>query len=322
MLDLSLSEATALTEITYPNPRPHPEVSLLTVAYNEEERIGHLIEVLKPYFDRTVFCVQESTDRTLDICRELLNRPGDTVLTDAHWGHGDKSFPRMVSAAMTRWCFVVSCDEMPDSVLLDSISTAIAVTESEMLHNEGIWVPFRSWIDDIETEGDFGHLRIFRRSVGWPDTLHSRPMTSKSIWWPHGYIAHRRSLDEMMIDYLSYFERGRGNLGWEKHNRAMMNDACAFVAAVKGWAYVMQYPWWDRVREITGLAPIVREVDTMADHEHRYSGFKAAGASESVQRCVVCGEFKNKEDAGGKSKSSTKSEGSGAGAAKSEGEGS
>ena len=40
MVDISLSEATALTEISYPNPTPHPDVTLLIVAYNEEERIG------------------------------------------------------------------------------------------------------------------------------------------------------------------------------------------------------------------------------------------------------------------------------------------
>ncbi|HXS47554.1 MAG TPA: hypothetical protein VN756_08830 [Solirubrobacterales bacterium] len=256
MVDISLSEATALTEISYPNPTPHPDVTLLIVAYNEEERIGHLLDTLKPYFDHTVVCVQESTDKTLEIVRGRMTRPGDTILTDAHWGHGDKSFPRMVGASMTRWCFVVSCDEMPNAELLDSISTAIAVAESDLLHNEAIWVPFRSWIDDIEIEADHGHLRLFRRSVGWPETLHSRPMTQKAIWWPHGCIEHRRSLDEMMIDYLNYFERGRGHIGWETHNRAQMNDACAFVAGVKGWAYVMSFPWWERVQEITGLAPL------------------------------------------------------------------
>lgn len=255
MVDLSLAEATALTEISYPNPKPHPDISFLIVAYNEEERIGPLIETLQPYFERSVVCVQQSSDRTLEIARDL-SRQGDTVLTDAHWGHGDKSFPRMVSASMTRWCFVVSCDEIPDAELLDSISTARAIAESDLLHNEAIWVPFREWIDDIEATGA-GHLRIFRRQVGWPETLHSRPMTNKGIWWPHGCIEHRRSLDEMMIDYLGYFERGRGHIGWETHNRQMMNDACAFVAQVKGWEYVMAFPWWERVQEITGLAPLV-----------------------------------------------------------------
>ena len=36
--DISLAEATALTEITYPNPPPHPDVTLLIVAYNEAQR--------------------------------------------------------------------------------------------------------------------------------------------------------------------------------------------------------------------------------------------------------------------------------------------
>lgn len=256
LVDISLPEATALTEISYPNPQPHPDVTLLIVAYNEERRIGELLGTLKPSFDHTVVCVQESSDATLDIVRSLMTRPTDTILLDAHWGHGDKSYPRMVGAAMTRWCFVVSCDEMPDRVLLDSISTAIAVCESDLLHNEAIWVPFHSWIDDLEVSGDEGHLRIFRRSVGWPQTLHSRPMTNKGIYWPHGCIEHRRSLDEMMIDYLGYFEVGRGHIGWETHNRQMMNDACAFVAGVKGWDYVMSFPWWERISEITGLKPV------------------------------------------------------------------
>ena len=247
---MSIAEAVGKTGVTYPNVKPYDDISLLVVAWNEEARIERLLEYLKPYFSGMVVCVQESTDRTLELVKLVADRPEDTVLTDRHWGHGDKSFPRMVRNAATEWCFVVSCDEWPSEELLDSLMLAIAVAELDKKTSEAIWVPFRSWIDDLETEAGYGHLRLFKTIVGWPDTLHSRPMTQRGIWWPHGWIEHRRSLDEMMRDYLAYFERGRGNIGWENHNRAQMQGACNFVAATKGWDYVMQYDWWPEVKRI------------------------------------------------------------------------
>lgn len=248
-VDISLEQATEQTGIPYPNPHPYIDISLLVVAYNESERIGDLLRYLKEYFVHSVICVQESTDDTLEIVRSVMDRDTDYVLTDRHWGHGDASFPRMVRTAPTTWCFVVSCDEWPTTELLDSLSSAIAVAELDSRTREAVWHNFRGWIDDHECS-ESPHLRLFLKRLGWPNTLHSRPMTQRAIGWPHGYIEHRRSLDEMMVDYLSYYRVGKGHASWDAHNRAMMRDACTFVAARKGWDEVTKYEWWPEVRAL------------------------------------------------------------------------
>ena len=71
-----------------------------------------------------------------------------------------------------------------------------------------------------------------------------------SYWGGHGYIRHDRTLDEMMQDYLRYWDKGLGHQGWEDHNRLMMYHACSGTAAQKGWDYVRSFPWWPQVEAI------------------------------------------------------------------------
>jgi hypothetical protein len=65
-----------------------------------------------------------------------------------------------------------------------------------------------------------------------------------------GHFRHERSLDEMMQDYLRYWDVGRGNAQWDEHNRVMMHNACVGTAARKGWAFVQSFDWWPRVEAI------------------------------------------------------------------------
>ena len=244
--DLSIPEIVGKTGVAHPNIGPYEAVSLLIVAYNESVRIGPLITWLQPWFTEFVVCVQESDDDTLYIARELL--PDEMVVSDKHWGHGDASFPMMVSRARTPWCFVVSCDEMPNLELLQSIRSATALAECDRNTSEAVWFNFVSTIDGVEVPEQNAHLRLFKSHVGWPATLHSRPATNKGYLWPYGVISHDRSLDEMVRDYLGYFEIGRGNAGWEAHNLMMMREACKFVARVKGTEYVTHHEWWPEVQ--------------------------------------------------------------------------
>ena len=248
--NVSLAEMTGKTGIPYPNPLPHPNITLLIVAWNESKRIGALLTYLQPYFDRTVVCVQDSTDNTLEIARAMATRPGDQVITDRHWGHGDASFQRMINRAKTDWCYVVSCDEWPSQDLLESMSTAIAWAKRNPLTEQAVWFKFKSSIDGIEIDDDIAHLRLFLTDIPWQGTLHSRPNTTRALLWPYGFMHHARSLDEMMIDYLMYFEVGLGNPAWVRHNQIMMHDACCMVAKHKGWAYVQAFPWWEQVAKI------------------------------------------------------------------------
>jgi hypothetical protein len=249
MVEGSLEELVAQSGIPYPNPHPYTDVTLLVVAWNESERIGKLLEYLKEYFVHSVVCVQESSDDTFAIAASVMNRLTDKVITDRHWGHGDASFPRMVKATDTKWAFVVSCDEWPTRELLDSMWTAIAVAQQHEKTEEAVWFPFHSWIDDLPAS-ESGHLRLFQKRVGWPNTLHSRPATHHAIYWPYGAFEHRRSLDEMVRDYLSYYKVGRGHESWDAHNLAQLRGTCEFVATHKGWDYVTAFDWWPEVKDL------------------------------------------------------------------------
>lgn len=243
----TIQQIVAKTEITYPNPLPHPDCSLVMVVWNEETRLGSLLTHLRPYFSHFVIGVQDSTDSTLEIA-ESFCQEGDKVIKDRHWGYGEASMPMLVREATTPWVFVVAADEWPDEDLLSSLTSAMVYAPT--VQADAVWVEFKSFVEGIEYTEQHGHLRLFKQRLGWPDTLHSRPMSNRGIWWPIGSITHSRSLDEMMLDYLRYYAVGRLNAGWTHHNTAMMRDACAGVAKERGWDYVQSFEWWPQVAAI------------------------------------------------------------------------
>ena len=240
-----LSEIEVASGIVVPNQIPYSHITVALVAWNEQSRLGRLLDWLRPFFETIAVGVQESVDATFLIAHEYA----DVLVLDRHHGFGDATFgPKLLPKVSTPWTFKVDCDEWPDEALLRSLSSATWYAESNGL--DGIWVPFRSWVDGIEYTEQHGHLRLFRTGLGWPATLHSRPMTDRTAYWHTGYVRHERSLDEMMRDYLSYWRAGRGNPGWEAHNRLMMYHACRGTAEIKGWEYVKGFEWWPKVRDI------------------------------------------------------------------------
>lgn len=244
----TIPEIVGYTGITYPNPHPYDDCSLVMVVWNEEERLGRLLEYCREFFTSFVIGVQDSKDATLEIAKTWANRPTDQVIPDRHWGYGDASMPMLVQATKTQWAFVVAGDEWPSLELLNSLWSA-----TEYAHLSGadaIWVEFQSIIEGVSYDEQHGHLRLFQSRLGWPQTLHSRPMSSNGIWWPIGHIRHERSLDEMVQDYLRYYERGLGNSGWERHNLLMIHDACTAVAQRHGWEFVTRHAWWPEARRL------------------------------------------------------------------------
>lgn len=219
------------------------------VYWNEAHRLPKLLGLLKAHFSHVVVVVQESKDGSLEICRNLLDRPGDAVRTDAHRGAGDPSFPMLLQTIETDWTFIVSGDEMPSDDLLESIPEA---TESAQVRGyDGFWLRFHSTIQGIDfTNEQDAHLRLFRTRVGWPHSaLHSRPMTENAVEWATGHIDHDRSLDELVRDYLRYIDMGRHSAQWTAHNQQMLHDACEKVAEHTGWPFVTSSSWWPEVRD-------------------------------------------------------------------------
>lgn len=223
----------------------YDDITFVGVAWNEEQRAYDVLHLARDWFTHTVVGVQESTDRTLDIALEILDRPTDKIIEHPHYGYGDRSMPNLISNVTTKWAFVLAFDEMPDTELLESLGETKHAGKTD-----AYWIPFTSYVEGIEYTEQHGHLRLFRQHLGWPITLHSRPKGKYEAMWPTGRIIHTRSLDEMMQDYLRYYEIGRGNPGWDNHNRLMMHDACTSVASVHGWDFVKHHEWWPLVESI------------------------------------------------------------------------
>lgn len=244
----TIPEIVAATGITHPNVPPHERITFTAVAWNEEARAEKLLTLARHWFSHMVVGVQESTDATLEIAGVIVDRDTDQLIQHPHYGTGDASMHDLVRRVKTDWAFVVAFDELPDSELLESLSSVAAI--ADLKGYDAVWVPFISIVEGVEYTEQHGHLRLFRSQLRWPRTMHSRPTGSREIWWPHGHILHERSLDEMMRDYLRIYQLGRGNTGWERHNTLMMHDACVTVAARVGWNQVTTYDWWPEVRDI------------------------------------------------------------------------
>ncbi len=229
-----------------PSRVPYTDVTFGGVYWNDADRVARLLAAMRPWFVNVVVGVQDSPDDTLAVCRRFANR----VIEDDHHGYCEPTLSRVVDSVATEWSFVVSADEMPDYRLLGSFQAMVDRAGADPTI-DGFWIRFVSSIDGIEypSESD-NHLRFFRSRLGWPRTMHSRPDAANAVFWRTGEIRHDRSLDEMIRDYLRYFRLGRGDAGWEVHNRLMIHDACAATASRKGWPYVRGHDWWPEAEAV------------------------------------------------------------------------
>jgi hypothetical protein len=230
-----------------PSGAPWEDVAFVGVYWNCAARLDKLLRYVRPWFTKIVCVVQESPDETLAVAR----RHADVVIEDMFHGYGDASFPLALAAVDRKWSFVVSDDEWPTRALLGSFQDLV-----ETMPTQGAWFHFRSWIDGIEftSEQDW-HLRFFETRVGWPGAPHSRPPIDSFFAWrptPDAVIEHRRSLDEMVRDYLRYIELtdAWASEQMRSHNRMMIRDAITAVASHKGWEYVEAFPWYQTARQI------------------------------------------------------------------------
>jgi hypothetical protein len=228
--------------------KPYKDCTFVAVAWNEEVRAPRLTSLAKEWFLNTVVGVQQSTDNTLVIVRSTLDRPTDNIIKHPHYGFGDASMHDLLSRVRTPWTFVVAFDELPDLELLESIPDAIKWAEGKC--HDALWINFNSIVEGVGYDEQHGHLRLFKSSLGWPQKLHSRPVGRSEAWWSTGRIDHERSLDEMMRDYLRYYAKGKGDKGWDTHNKLMMHDACTVIAESKGWDFVKSHEWWPQVEAI------------------------------------------------------------------------
>lgn len=236
------------------------EPTLVMVVCNEAHRIGALLEHVRPHFNTIIVCVQRSTDGT----REIVERYADVTLDDERKGFGDASMPLVQRRVKTTWVMRLDADEWPIPPLLEDLPNAVAHMETHGLH--GLWIPFRSWVEGVQWDVPHSHLRLWRNRIRWPATLHSRPMTSNTQFWPTGYIYHSKTLDEHIRGYLGYLDVSGDNKSWIEHNITMIKAACQGSAEQHGWDFVMSHDWWPQVlsRVYDGVDPRL-EVEVLAE---------------------------------------------------------
>lgn len=230
------------------------DVTFAGVYWNDPVRVNNLLGYASEWFEHIVVGVQLERGDGPDPTYVVADKWAERVITDHVQGYCEPTLNKVLQQIRTPWTLVVSADEWPSELLLEDMQSMldVAAAGNDYTPHDGFWIRFRSSIDgfDFLSEQD-NHLRLFRTSLGWPPTLHSRPPAMQTAFWrPEAYISHDRSLDEMMQDYLRYWREGRGNAGWEAHNKVMMHDACAAIAERRGWDYVQAFPWWPDVKAI------------------------------------------------------------------------
>ena len=217
------------------------EPTLVMVVCNEAHRLEALLQHVRPHFDHIVIGVQESTDST----REIVERYADVLVDDKRHGFGDASFPLVQRRVETDWAFRVDADEWPTDELLEALPS---VLEAASAH-DGVWIPFRSWVEGVEWEVPHSHMRLWRNRLQWPPKLHSRPATKQEFQCRTGYILHTKTLDEHVRGYLDYLAVSGDNQSWIHHNLVMIAAACRGSAGAKGWDFVRSHEWWPVVAE-------------------------------------------------------------------------
>lgn len=234
-----------------PARAPWTDVTFVGVYWQEEERLPALLELAETWFTHSVIGIQadSDTDETLELARSWCADNDDRrLITDKVKGFAEPTLHRAVMAVQTPWAFVVSGDEWPEDKLLANFDYFLSLANADdYVQLDGFWVPFLSSIEGVDyfSEQD-RHLRLFKARLGWPATMHSRPPANNQHFLARatGSMYHRRSLDEMIQDYLRYLKRSFGDSGWETHNRLMLHDACAATARTKGWDFVKGFEWW------------------------------------------------------------------------------
>jgi len=225
------------------------DVTFSGVYWNDPKRVAKLLRLVRPWFTHVIVGVQADEPAT-DPTYLAATKWADEVITDRVAGHCEPTIGKVLNRIPTDWTFLVSADETPSKPLLGAFQDILDDAAAEQ--HDGYWIRMLSSIQGVPypSEQD-NHLRVFKTKLGWPPTLHSRPPAFRAKFWrPEDILHHDRSLDEMMEDYLRYWEIGQGNAGWVAHNRQMMHDACEATARHHGWAFVSDFPWWPRVRQI------------------------------------------------------------------------
>ncbi|MBE0646668.1 MAG: glycosyltransferase family 2 protein [Bacteroidales bacterium] len=139
-----------------------PDISVVIIAYNEEQNIQRCIDSVKEIASEIVVVDSQSTDRTAEICRRL----GCRVISREFDGYGtQKQFA--VDQALHNWIFSLDADEVVSAELREEIRTHFS---RPVIDEAGFEICFSLvYMGRKLKHGGAGsdyHLRLFNRNNG------------------------------------------------------------------------------------------------------------------------------------------------------------
>lgn len=176
------------------------KISLITVVYNEEERLSRMLPLYRHVFAEILVIDQNSTDRTGQVVKDCGGRHH---LTD-RWGFCEPSKNLAWFLANNEWCLYLDADETLTTQGLDNLSNLDYKLDAYYLIRENMTGGVPEATDKRYEE----KLRLFKRGMA-----HCEPIlhTDYVPYWlgkttrlPGISINHHKTYDEWNEDHNRY----------------------------------------------------------------------------------------------------------------------
>lgn len=205
-------------------------ISLVINTKNEERNIKDCIISMKHAVDEIVVTDMHSTDRTVEIARNL----GANIYTVKNYPYVEPARNYAISKATKEWVIYLDADERPGHLLLKKLRDIASKDKYEVVEIPRKNIIFGKWIKHGHWWPDY-HPQMFRKDkfIVWPKTIHSVPSFRKAriIKLPaneSNAVIHNSisSIDEMLSKW-SVYTRVEESIS--KHDASKFDKAITYV---------------------------------------------------------------------------------------------
>ena len=215
--------------------RPKPNLSVIIITKNEEQRIRRCLESVR-WVDEIIVLDSGSTDNTVAICQEFTDK---VYITD--WPGFGMQKNRALEKAQGEWVFSIDADEWADDDLRQEIMAAIAANGPE----DAFAIPRRTqYLGCWVYHGDVGRdkvTRLFRRGQVrfTDDVVHESLRVDESRVGQlkqHLYHDSYRTLEELQ-ERMNTYTTLSAQTRYRRGKRSSLTKAVTHAA----WAFVKAY---------------------------------------------------------------------------------
>ena len=145
------------------------KISAAIVIHNEGPILRQYFEHLKYYVDDFIVADQNSTDNSIEICKEY----GARVFKTKHWGYSEPDKEFIAKQAKNDWVIVLDPDERFTTEFLENLPKIL--NEADAKKCEGIQCPVKFILDGYDMELVRGRVqpRIIKKGVKCSTRIHS-----------------------------------------------------------------------------------------------------------------------------------------------------